>query len=182
MIEKKRPAYPAVVKLTSAWIPLALGMSLCLSFRTSAAAPPKCTQDEVLFHGKCLSHNECCDEAVCPAGTVLEYQDNPACVPCASARTQLGMNFCVSAEYRKVDAQLNADYKKLLADFPKLARNLRETQRVWVPFRDKLCDAMAATYERGSVQPFIRSGCLVAETKRQLQRLSDLREAFSSEE
>jgi uncharacterized protein YecT (DUF1311 family) len=165
------------VKTPLPWIPLAFG-TLCV-LGTSSAAPAKCAPDEVLFHGKCLSRNECCDETLCPAGTVLEFVDKPACVPCASARTQQAMNVCVNGEYKKADAQLNTDYKKLLADFPDQARYLREAQRAWVPFRDRLCDAMAATYEGGSVQPLIRGGCLVAETKRQIQRLSDLRVELS---
>jgi uncharacterized protein YecT (DUF1311 family) len=147
-----------------------------------AAAPARCGPGEVLFHGKCVAPNECCDETLCPAGTVLEFQKAPRCVPCADAATQQGMNFCRAADLRKADATLNADYKKLLADFPELAKGVRETERLWVQFRDKLCDTTAVLYEGGSLQPFVRTSCLLSETHRHIDRLAELRRAWTPDQ
>lgn len=147
-----------------------------------ATAQPaiKCPAGQTPFKGKCFSRYECCDESVCPAGTVFEFQDQPKCVPCAKAATQKGIEMCTGGDLDTVDARLNAEYKKMMAEFaPELTRELREAERAWVVFRDKFCRAKAALYEGGSIQGQILLDCKAAETRRQLERLAELRKEWS---
>jgi uncharacterized protein YecT (DUF1311 family) len=143
--------------------------------------PAKCPAGQTSFKGKCVSKGDCCED-VCPAGTVFEFRDKPACVPCAKAEMQMAINDCAIGELQAADAKLNAEYKKMMGEFsPELTKTLREAERAWVVFRDKLCEARAAAYEGGSIQPQMLTQCKTAETRRQVERLAEIRKEWATQ-
>jgi uncharacterized protein YecT (DUF1311 family) len=100
--------------------------------------------------------------------------------PCASANTQVEMNQCSEAEYKKADAHLDAVYNNLSrmlresADDAKkrndetltkqaemAARKLRAAQNAWTEYRVLHCDAVRQQYEGGSIAPLEWATCMM---------------------
>lgn len=140
----------------------------------------RCTDGEVEFRGQCVSQDECCREDLCPTGTVLEFVKEPKCVPCAEAQTQSGASYCAAQDMGGADKELNSVYGSIIEAFPKQRDRLKEAERAWIVFRDKFCAALAGYYEGGSVERELIGRCKADETRRQIQRLEELRKEWSS--
>lgn len=95
---------------------------------------------------------------------------------CSNPQTQMDMNQCAGQDYEAADAELNtvwAELRQARSDNPSWNAIL-EAQRLWIPFRDAHCEAEAAPYEGGSIQPLIRLSCLAATTNQRTTQLHDL--------
>lgn len=95
---------------------------------------------------------------------------------CSDPQTQMDMNQCAGQDYEAADAELNivwAELRQARSDNPSWNAIL-EAQRLWIPFRDAHCEAEAAPYEGGSIQPLIRLSCLAATTNQRTTQLHDL--------
>ena len=96
----------------------------------------------------------------------------PAKEACENAKTQLEMNECADAAYRAADKELNAYYASLKEKLEaNLVAKLQAAQRAWIGYRDANCEAEAALYEGGSIQPTIRSNCMERLTRARLEEL-----------
>ena len=133
----------------------------------------------MLFHGKCVEKDQCCEEDLCPTGTVFEFAKTPKCVPCPQAETESGASYCAGQTATDADRELNEVYASMLKEFPLERRPLKEAEHAWVAFRDKLCQAQADTYKGGSMEREIFGRCIAAETRRQIARLKELRDLWS---
>jgi uncharacterized protein YecT (DUF1311 family) len=51
---------------------------------------------------------------------------------------------------------------------------LRKAQRLWIPYRDAACEAAAAPYQGGTIQPLIRLGCLTDLTETRTKELRSM--------
>jgi uncharacterized protein YecT (DUF1311 family) len=97
----------------------------------------------------------------------------------SSAETQLEMNEGAVLSYRKADARLNQVYQKILVRYaknPLFIRNLKESQRLWVRFRDaqlamKYPERGAGYY--GSVLPMCKAYYLSVLTERRVRELEE---------
>ncbi|OWU68731.1 hypothetical protein ATO3_23585 [Marinibacterium profundimaris] len=89
--------------------------------------------------------------------------------------TQVEMNECAAAEYKAADAELNAAWKPAKAFFDEAGHgeDLLKAQRAWIAFRDANCQAEAAPYTTGSIQPLVFSSCMERLTR---QRTEDLKQ------
>ncbi|MBV6656610.1 MAG: DUF1311 domain-containing protein [Devosiaceae bacterium] len=94
---------------------------------------------------------------------------------CDDPQTQMAMNECAVQEFTEADLALNDAWDEL-----RLARQaepawqlILEAQRSWLPFRDLHCEAEAARYEGGSIQPLIRYSCLASLTNQRTAQLRD---------
>lgn len=95
---------------------------------------------------------------------------------CSNPQTQLEMNQCAAQDYETADAELNtvwAELRQVRGDTPSWDAIL-EAQRLWIPFRDAHCEAEAAPFEGGSIQPLIRLSCLASATNARTAQLHDL--------
>jgi uncharacterized protein YecT (DUF1311 family) len=126
-----------------------------------------------------VEKDECCDVALCPAGTVFQFKGEPECLPCGKATGQMQINFCEIQAAERSDDELNAAYSKLSADFPTQQSRLKAAERAWITFRNKLCDAYSGPFKGGSVEPELHERCVDEETRRQIGRLKDLRDVWS---
>jgi uncharacterized protein YecT (DUF1311 family) len=73
--------------------------------------------------------------------------------------TQYEMNMCAGSEFKKADKAMNERYAKLMKRLgPEDQMKLRQAQKAWVSYRDKLCEF--ETNGLGSVRPTIFAGCL----------------------
>ena len=96
-------------------------------------------------------------------------------VDCKNPQTQMAMNMCAGQDYQAADEELNtvwAELREARQDRPSW-QPILAAQRLWIPFRDAHCEAEAAPYEGGSIQPLIRLSCLAVVTE---QRTAQLRE------
>ena len=76
-----------------------------------------------------------------------------------SAGGQQDMNLCMADEYRKVDAELNENFKKLTSVLAN-PTGIRNAQRAWIRFRDAECSNEVIQLG-GSLQPFAYYSCMI---------------------
>ncbi|MBO6676021.1 MAG: DUF1311 domain-containing protein [Rhizobiales bacterium] len=95
---------------------------------------------------------------------------------CKAPQTQMAMNVCAGEDYQAADEELNAvwsDLRDARRD-SSTWQAILDAQRLWIPFRDAHCNAEAALYEGGSIQPLIRFSCLAHTTRQRTAQLRDL--------
>jgi len=93
-------------------------------------------------------------------------------IDCKNAVAQQEMNICADKDFQAADGQLNAVYKKTMADLDDHSRDLlRAAQREWVKFRDAECTYLSAQNEGGSIYPMVYSGCLTTLTRERIKQL-----------
>ncbi|EPX86330.1 Uncharacterized protein putative in bacteria [Rubellimicrobium thermophilum DSM 16684] len=105
---------------------------------------------------------------------------------CTAPTTQATMNLCAMEAWLAADDALNAAYARAVSAIEALDPDgsrglealLREAQRAWIVFRDAACEAEAALYAGGSIEPLIRATCLERLT---VERTRDLL-AYGDEE
>lgn len=118
--------------------------------------------------------------SMAPASMLVAAHTTPALaqdkLDCTNALTQQDMNQCAGQDYETADAELNAVWGELRQARDGLAswQPIVEAQRLWIPFRDAHCEAEAAPYEGGSIQPLIRLSCLAGMTSQRTAQLRDL--------
>ncbi|MEM1286083.1 MAG: lysozyme inhibitor LprI family protein [Pseudomonadota bacterium] len=97
-------------------------------------------------------------------------------VDCKDPQTQMAMNLCADRDYQAADEELNAAWGELreMRQGQPSWQPILDAQRLWIPFRDAHCDAEAAFYEGGSIQPLIRLSCLAVVTEQRTAQLRDL--------
>lgn len=118
-----------------------------------------------------------------------QSQAGSASNPCDKANTQMEMNQCSWAEYRKADAHLNAIYQKLmaslesnLADAQKVndaqrksaemeVQNLKAAEKAWIGYRDAHCAAAKQLYDGGSIVPTVYANCMQLLTNHRIEEL-----------
>jgi uncharacterized protein YecT (DUF1311 family) len=107
-------------------------------------------------------------------------------VDCANAMTQTEMNICAGRDYRAADEDLNLAYQNAMAvakewdlglseELCCASEALREAQRAWIPYRDKVCEATGFLVRGGSMEPMIVARCLENITRR---RTEDIRAVY----
>jgi uncharacterized protein YecT (DUF1311 family) len=104
------------------------------------------------------------------------------------------MNDCAAFEYGQADARLNKVYRKAMGymtddqaraekegdkrqiEYEKTAvESLKNSERVWLTYRDIQCRAAGQQYEGGSMRPMIQSQCLTTLTE---HRIADLKSVY----
>lgn len=113
---------------------------------------------------------------ICPAphaARAQKKQRTQDADPCPDAHTQLAMNVCADAQYKKADAELNRAYQQLVRASGGSDAKLKSAQLAWLKFRDAECDYEASMYEGGSIMPMIYSFCLRDVTAARTKQLRD---------
>ncbi len=96
--------------------------------------------------------------------------------------TQMGLDECAGAAYKKADAELNQIYGRIVARLGQDAgtkAKLVTAQKAWIAFRDADCAFRASAVAGGSIYPMAMALCLADATK---QRVSELRPLLSCQE
>lgn len=84
-----------------------------------------------------------------------------AALAACKGTTQMELNECAGADFKRSDAAMNAAYAKLMKRIGPTAQDgLKAAQRAWLSYRDKSCDLEALAVEGGSIQPLVRAECL----------------------
>jgi uncharacterized protein YecT (DUF1311 family) len=122
---------------------------------------------------------------------------SPPADPCAKAETQAEMNQCQANAWHRSDKRLNELYAQIVDSLQKDLdeaqktksdlveysatglSNLKNTQQVWIVYRNLHCAAAKQRYEGGSMAPAVHAECL-----RQLtdHRIEELQHAYQAED
>jgi uncharacterized protein YecT (DUF1311 family) len=103
-------------------------------------------------------------------------------VDCTDPQTQMELGYCAKESYLAADAELNAVYKKAVAEMKAIdgylekdqrgaADALKKAQRDWIPYRDDACQAEGYLVYGGSMLGQVINECLERLTR---QRIGDL--------
>ena len=83
---------------------------------------------------------------------------------------------CMATYNEAWDRILNRNYRKSLEQAsPEGKQKIRDAQRAWIAYRDKMVEAIFATGEGGSIDRLSASSFFGDETKRQAIRLRNLK-------
>jgi uncharacterized protein YecT (DUF1311 family) len=98
----------------------------------------------------------------CIGAVTISCQQSPG------GASTMGMIDCNTREWGVWDERLNRVYQDALKEAPsKLARALRDAQRVWMQWREKRCKLPATDNEGGSIVGPLYTGCMLDATARQ---------------
>lgn len=91
--------------------------------------------------------------------------------------TQIELNDCAAADYKRADEALNAAWGPTKAHMDTLGAGYRlvDAQRKWLSFRDAACTAEIAPYAGGTLQLMIWYSCLARLTDRRTEDLLTMR-------
>ena len=150
----------------------------------ASPASPSCEAGEGTWGTECVARDSfLVGPANCTDGIVLftEKMKAPECVSCEGDLDlpEAPMDFCAGVRRGKRDAQLNALYQDILAEFPARKIELRDGERAWIKRRDAKCEKEAAEEEPHTLahQQVIVS-CQTAETTKRIEELGKLRESW----
>jgi uncharacterized protein YecT (DUF1311 family) len=107
---------------------------------------------------------------------------------CADPQAQQEMNYCAAQDFARADAELNAEYRRAVADAQRADREeagyrvegdnrpgeeatLREAQRAWLAFRDAHCRLEGYEARGGSMEPMLYEGCRATLTRARTAQL-----------
>lgn len=103
---------------------------------------------------------------------------------CGESSSTVQTNACLSREYRRVDAELNRVYQRVLtfareAERPaviktRTLRNLRDAQRLWIQVRDRTCNGVELHWMGGSGQMAAFLNCQIQLTEDRTRVLRDV--------
>jgi len=112
----------------------------------------------------------------------LELKCNP------KGETQLDLNICANADYKKADKVLNSIYKKLIKikkDDELYIKRLKVSQRLWIKFRDAeintifSCEDINIRMCWGSMADMLYSEAMIKLTKERTVTLQKYIEEFN---
>ena len=99
---------------------------------------------------------------------------------------QVGLNFCAYQEFETADEALNIAWTKLrdeiqsdeaeIPEFQGWFKTALNAQRVWLSYRDSQCEAEAFSFNGGTMQPLIVSGCMKRLTDARVQEINQMME------
>ncbi len=109
----------------------------------------------------------------CMAG--LAQARSPALYPvkdCGRYTTQMDLNECANDNAQAADAALNALYRKVMVAPQTDKDGLKQSERVWIKYRDKTCaDAVGPREDGGSIWPMDMANCEQTETDKRIRVL-----------
>lgn len=97
-------------------------------------------------------------------------------VDCRSAQQQIDLDICADRDFRAADAQLNALYRSIQANYNSQGRELLTSERAWIAYRDSECAFETDGVRDGSAQPMMRSMCLGGMTRLRIRELEQQRD------
>ncbi len=120
--------------------------------------------------------------SVCASLAISVGEARPANDPCAEAMTTVEMRECLNKRYNKVDGELNHVYQQVMSQLSKTRQTkLRETQRLWILFRDKSAEFEASEVEGGTIYPLVYLLSLASMTEKRVDELKAILQDMDSQ-
>ena len=140
----------------------ASGALILAASAVNAAEPPAAAAFAVIE--ACLADNRDSEQdrdSLCSGLIANPCQARPG------GETTPGIVECLYRERMVWDALLNRYYVALIGRLDKSSiAALREAQRAWIPFRDKVCKFQWTVYRDGTIRGPVAASCLMEETAR----------------
>lgn len=96
---------------------------------------------------------------------------------CDKAETQLELNQCTSELYKEADKKLNQVYQEVLKRTSEKQTNLlKNSQNLWIKYRNIDCKFQSFKSQGGSVYPMVMISCLIQKTKDRTKELKAMLE------
>ena len=94
---------------------------------------------------------------------------------CKTYTNQTDLNKCASRVLSESDAKLGKIYSNYQAELsPDEKNRLRESQKLWVQFKEKDCSFEASPVSKGSMYDYVLSSCLVNRTDKRITELENM--------
>ncbi len=109
-----------------------------------------------------------------PTKSPLRKTKKNAQFNCDEALTQVEINQCTVNESAHTEKQLKKIYHQLKTQNSGNVEQLnllKQTQSLWLKYRETSCQFASSQYEGGSIQPFIYSSCITGLTKERVENL-----------
>lgn len=111
--------------------------------------------------------------------TMLFMSLSAQAIDCNNPQNQNEITTCAYNAYKAEDAKLNTNYKKAMSTLPEnVKKSLKETQRLWITYKEKHCELMTLNWEGGTGRGAAKAGCLAFVTKFQNKELIQLIEQY----
>lgn len=115
---------------------------------------------------------------------IAAFSSATAYADCSSPGTTLEINECLLAEYKEIDAKLNATYQRVMRELSKpdvpghinyeeAKENLIQAQRAWITYRDKDCFAVYALSVGASMRGQLSLQCKRSRTEQRIRELEE---------
>lgn len=97
--------------------------------------------------------------------------------PCEKAQNQRKLENCLENEYKKLDAKLNEEYQTALKRLMKESSNekdiinLKQTQQIWISYRESNCLSERELYEGGTDSIAVSIECDINLTNERLKEI-----------
>jgi len=136
------------------------------------ASPLSATADDAGTIASCLKTERAAERD----GRSCIGRISKPCMQEPGGETTAGMKMCTGRELEAWDAQLNAEYQRLLGKLQgEAAEKIRGAQRAWITMRDGDCDLSYTAFEGGTIAGVIAGNCLLDRTATRALQLHDLR-------
>ncbi|WP_245259290.1 lysozyme inhibitor LprI family protein [Methylobacterium sp. 77] len=104
------------------------------------------------------------------------------CIDTPDGSSTMGMNACYSREIAAWDTLLNRIYKDASGAMDENGSiYLRDTQRLWLSFRQKACEWPAQVYPNGTIRGPLSGECMQIETARRALDLGRIKAALTEQ-
>ncbi|ENV36831.1 hypothetical protein F959_01638 [Acinetobacter venetianus RAG-1 = CIP 110063] len=105
-------------------------------------------------------------------GSTLSYANMDKCI---KLNSQTELNKCATQSLSIVEGQIGRVYQKYLKELNDREQNqLRESQRLWVQFKEKDCAFEASPVKGGSMHSYVLSACLIDRTEKRITELENM--------
>ena len=97
-------------------------------------------------------------------------------ISCEDADSQMAINACMDATYKKADTSLNRTYKNAITRLKSDStqhKKLVDAQRAWLKFRDAECAFAVGSAGAGSASSMISSECMTSLTEQREKQLHE---------
>jgi len=135
-------------------------------FDSSAPIQPHTNQSKLQDNTQLADKN--------PTKSPLSKTKKNAQFNCDEPLTQVEMSQCAALESAQTEKQLKKIYQQLKTqnsgDVEQL-NLLKQTQSLWLKYRETSCQFASSQYEGGSIQPFIYSSCITGLTQERVENL-----------
>ncbi|MNG56827.1 hypothetical protein D3C78_185170 [compost metagenome] len=107
--------------------------------------------------------------------SLIALNTNAGLESCKNLSKQVDLNTCASSALKESNNKFNKVYVGYLRELsPNEQTMLKNSQRLWVQFRDKDCEFESSPVKNGSMFTYVNSVCLIEKADKRILELSNM--------
>lgn len=107
--------------------------------------------------------------------SLIALNTNAGLESCKNLSKQVDLNTCASLALKESNNKFNKVYVGYLRELsPNEQTMLKNSQRLWVQFRDKDCEFESSPVKNGSMFTYVNSVCLIEKVDKRILELSNM--------